>query len=132
MTFPALTAFYGSLLALIYVGLSGWVVAGRLSSDTLHGDGGDNRLLKRIRVHGNFAEYVPFTLLLIGLYEAGGGSAATARILLIVLVVARLLHPVGMLAPKSSPQQFACRGGGIIATLLVLAVAAILLLARAA
>lgn len=132
MTFPVLTAFYGSILALIYVGLSAWVVAGRLGSDVLHGDGGDNRLLKRIRAHGNFAEYVPFVLLLVGFYEANGGSAATVRVLLIVLIVARLAHPVGMFAPKNSPQQFACRGGGIIATFVVLAVAAILLLAQTA
>ncbi len=130
MTFPALTAFYGALLALLYVALSAWVVAGRLTTDVLHGDGGDRRLLKRIRIHGNFAEYVPFALLLVGLYEAGGGGPAVVRSLLIVLLVARLLHPVGMLAPKDSPQQFACRGGGVIATFLVLGLAAILLLLR--
>ena len=49
-----------------------------------------------------------------------------------MLLVARLLHPVGMFAPVNSPRQFACRGGGMIATLLVMAVAAILLLVRAA
>ncbi|MDR4306213.1 MAPEG family protein [Chelatococcus sambhunathii] len=130
MTFPALTAFYGALLALIYLALSGWVVAGRLTTDILHGDSGDRRLLKRIRIHGNFAEYVPFALLLVGLYEAGGGGPATVRALLIVLIVARILHPIGMLAPKNSPQQFACRGGGIIATFGVLGLAAILLLLR--
>lgn len=130
MTFPALTAFYGALLALIYVALSGWVVAGRLTTDILHGDGGDRRLLKRIRIQGNFAEYVPLALLLVGLYEAGGGGPATVRALLIVLIVARILHPIGMLAPKNSPQQFACRGGGIIATFAVLGLAAILLLLR--
>ena len=130
MTFPALTAFYGSILALIYVGLSAWVVAGRVSSEALHGDGGDPRLMKRIRAHGNFIEYVPFAVLLIGLYEAGGGGAGVVRTLLVVLILARLLHPIGMFAPKNSPQQFACRGGGIIATFLVLAVAAVLLLTR--
>lgn len=130
MIFPALTAFYGALLALLYVALSSWVVAGRLTTDVLHGDGGDRRLLKRIRIHGNFAEYVPFALLLVGLYEAGGGGPAVVRTLLIVLLVARLLHPIGMLAPKDSPQQFACRGGGVIATFLVLGLSAILLLLR--
>jgi len=130
VVFPTLTAFYGAILALIFIALSGWVVAGRLTMDTLHGDGGHQSLLKRIRSQGNFAEYVPFALLLIGAYEAGGGSAGLVRWLLIALIVARLLHPVGMLAPRNSPQQFACRGGGIIATFVIIGVAAIALLAR--
>ena len=130
MTFPTLTAFYGALLGLIYAGLTGWVIGGRLSGNVLFGDGGQDALQRRIRSHGNFQEYVPLTLLLIGLYEAGGGAPGWVRALLIVLVVARLLHPVGMLAPANSPRQFACRGGGILATLAVLTVAAILLLLR--
>ncbi|GJE46790.1 MAPEG family protein [Methylobacterium soli] len=132
MTFPALTAFYAALLALIYLGLSGWVVAGRLSTDVLHGDGGDEGLEKRIRVQGNFGEYVPFALLLVALLEAGGGGATLVRTLLIVLLVARILHPFGMLAPKNSPRQYACRGGGILATFGVMGVAAAALLLRAA
>ena len=131
MTFPATTALYAAVLAIIYAGLSSWVVAGRVSKDTLHGDGDDDPLLKRIRSHGNFSEYVPFTLLLVALYEAGGGRQGFVEALLIVLVIARLLHPVGMLAPKNSVQQFACRGGGILATLLVMLAAAMLLLVRA-
>jgi uncharacterized protein len=130
VTFPASTAFYASLLALIYAGLSAWVVAGRLSSNVLHGDGGDSALLKRIRSHGNFAEYVPLTLLLIALLEANGAGYALVQTLLIVLVIARLLHPVGMLAPMNSVQQYACRGGGMVATFLVMVVAAIMLLIR--
>jgi hypothetical protein len=41
-----------------------------------------------------------------------------------------VLHPFGMFAPKNSPRQFACRGGGILATFAVVAVAAIALLLR--
>jgi uncharacterized membrane protein YecN with MAPEG domain len=129
MTYPTLTAFYAALLALIYIGLSGWVIAGRATTGTLHGEGGD-MLSKRIRCHGNFGEYVPFALLLIAFLEAGGGSTILVRSLLIVLVVARLAHPVGMFAPENSPQQFACRGGGIIATFLVVLVAAVTLILR--
>lgn len=128
MIFPATTAFYAALLALLYAGLTTWVVAGRLTGDVLHGDGNDDALLKRIRSHGNFAEYVPLTLLLIAFLEAEGTGQGIIHSLLAVLLVARVLHPIGMIAPKNSVQQFACRGGGIIATLLVLVIAAILLL----
>ena len=73
MAYPTLTAFYAGLFALIYVVLSAWVVAGRVSSDTLRGDGGNEALEKRIRSQGNFGEYVPLALVLVALLEAGGG-----------------------------------------------------------
>lgn len=130
MTYPALTAFYAALFALLYVGLSSWVVAGRLRADVLHGDGGNPDLEKRIRAQGNFGEYVPLALLLVALLEASRGSPTLVRGLLIVLLAARVLHPFGMFAPKNSPRQFACRGGGILATFAVVAVAAIALLLR--
>ncbi|WP_342149529.1 MAPEG family protein [Methylorubrum sp. SB2] len=131
MIFPATTAFYAGLLGLIYAGLSAWVIGGRVTSNVLFGDGGKDGLQRRIRSHGNFSEFVPFTLLLIALYEAGGGSRAWVQGLLIVLVIARILHPIGMFAVANTPRQFACRGGGIIATIAVMTITAILLLLRA-
>jgi len=131
MIFPATTAFFAGLLALVYLGLSGWVIGARVSENVLFGDGGDNAVLKRIRSHANFIEYVPLALILIGLLEAGGSSHGLVQGLLVALLVARILHPIGMFAPPNSPRQFACRGGGIVLTLTVLGVAAIALLLRA-
>ncbi|MFO1047107.1 MAG: MAPEG family protein [Geminicoccaceae bacterium] len=130
MTFPTLTAFYGALLALYYAGLSAWVVMARVSTDVLHGDGGDPTLQKRIRSHGNFAEFVPLTLLLIAFLEAGGAGRTLVQTLLIILLIARILHPVGMFAQKNSVWQFACRGGGLFGTLGVMIATAIMLLVR--
>ena len=129
MIYPTTTAFFAGLFALAYLGLAGWVVGGRLTGKVLFGNG-DEALTRRVRAHANFGEYVPFALLLIAFLEAGGGSHRLVTGLLVVLLVARLLHPVGMLAPKNSPQQFACRGGGIVATFGVIAVAALALLLR--
>jgi len=130
MAFPALTAFYGAILGLIYAGLSGWVVAGRFGANVLHGDGGNEMLNRRIRAHGNFAEFVPMILVLCALLEASGASHVTIRALLILLVVARLMHPVGMLARKNSPQQFLFRAPGTVLTFGVLIAVSILLLSR--
>ena len=130
--FPAITAFYAALLALIYVGLAGWVIAGRVSKKTLFGDGGDDAMMRRVRCHANFIEYVPIVLIVVGMYESAGGSPTFVRVLLVLLVVARILHPIGMLAGANTPRQFACRGGGVITTLGVLLVAAIALLVRVA
>ena len=65
MTFPTITAFYAAILGLIYAGLSGWVIGGRLGGNVLFGDGGQDGLQRRIRSHANFQEYVPLTLILI-------------------------------------------------------------------
>ncbi|MFH6782675.1 MULTISPECIES: MAPEG family protein [Methylobacterium] len=132
MVFPSLTAAYGAVLALLFAGLSIWVMARRLSANVLHGDGGDAVLLHRARAQANFAEYVPLILLLVGLLEAHGASRALVHGLLVVLLVGRALHPFGMTAPANSPRQFACRGGGILATFAVLIVAALALLLRLA
>ena len=132
MLFPTVTAFYASLLALIYVGLAGWVIAGRVGKEALFGDGGDDALMRRVRSHANFIEYVPIALIVIGLYESAGGSSTLTRVLLVVLVVARILHPIGMFAGTNTPRQFACRGGGIVLTLGVLLIAAVSLLLRVA
>jgi uncharacterized membrane protein YecN with MAPEG domain len=131
MVFPAVTAFYAAVLALIYMALSGWVIAGRFSHGILHGAGDSDDMLRRMRTHANFAEYVPLILILLGLYEASGGSAARVRIMLIVLVVARLMHPVGMVAPANSVQQYAFRATSVIVTLALMAMAAVLVLTRA-
>jgi hypothetical protein len=128
MIFPATTATYAAILALVYLGLSGWVVAGRLSGNVLHGDGGDADLQKRIRAQANFGEYVPIALILIALLEGRGTGHGTVQALLLALLVGRLLHPFGMFAPANSPRQFACRGGGILLTFGTVLVAAVLLL----
>ncbi|SDN08578.1 hypothetical protein SAMN05216360_105326 [Methylobacterium phyllostachyos] len=131
MIFPATTAIFAGLLALVYLGLSGWVIGARVSENVLFGDGGDTAVLKRIRSHANFIEYVPLALILIGLLEAGGGGHGLVQGLLVALLVGRILHPIGMFAAPNSPRQFACRGGGILLTLAVLGIAAIALLLRA-
>ncbi|GLS43152.1 MAPEG family protein [Methylobacterium brachythecii] len=127
MIFPATTAFFAGLFGLLHVGFTGWVVAGRVQKETLHGTG-DDPLMKRIRSQGNFSENVPLALLLVAFVEARGTAHWLVELLLVVLLVGRLLHPYGMFAPANSPRQFACRGGGIIATLLVMLVSSILLL----
>lgn len=130
MTFPTVTAGYAALLALIYVALSLWVVTGRLNFRVNHGDGGHERLSRRIRAHANFAEYVPLILIICGFLEAGGAGRFTMNALLFPLLVARIIHPFGMIAPENSHQQFLFRGPGALLTWLVLIAAAILLLVR--
>lgn len=129
MAFPGITAAYAGVFGLLYLVLSGWVIGGRVSFRVLHGDGGQAGLGKRIRAHANFNEYVPLVLLLAGLLEARGTAHAIVHALLAPLLLARVAHPVGMMAREMSPLQGICRGIGTVVTLTVLGVASILLLA---
>lgn len=128
MIYPATTAVFAGLLAIELVILSGWIVMGRVQKNALAGDAGDGNFAKRIRAQANFAEYVPFALLLIALLEGRGGSHGLVVTLLVILLIGRLAHPVGMFTPPNSPQQFALRGGGIVATFVVTVVAALALI----
>ena len=130
MVFPVVTATAASVLGLIYAVLSGWVIGGRLSFGVLQGDGGQEAMLRRMRIHANFGEYVPLILLLDGLLEAGGSSGTLVGVLLVVLVVARLMHPFGMLAAPNSMNQYVLRGGAASATIVVLVISAVTLLVR--
>jgi uncharacterized membrane protein YecN with MAPEG domain len=129
MTYPVVTSGYAALLALIFMALSAWVVAGRAQFKVNHGDGGNDRLNRRIRAHANFAEYVPLIIILVALLEMRATSRFTIHALLLPLLIARISHPFGMLAPEASLQQFAFRGASVVITWLVMVVAAIMLLA---
>ena len=85
------TPIYAGLLAVLFFVLSMRVVKLRGHGASL-GDGGNPLLLRRIRAHGNFAEYVPFILLMIGMLELSRFSEYLLHALGITLVVARLLH----------------------------------------
>ena len=67
-----ITGGYAALLALLYLALSGLVIRQRLRHGVPIGLGEAEGLLRASRAHGNFAEYVPFALVLILLLEQGG------------------------------------------------------------
>ncbi len=60
-----ITSLYASLLGIFYVFLSYRVASLRKELKVGLGDGGERKLTKAIRVHGNFSEYTPFALLLL-------------------------------------------------------------------
>ena len=65
-----ITAFYAALLAVLFLYLSVRVIGWRRERRVEFGHGEDFELLRRMRVHANFAEYVPFALLLMALAES--------------------------------------------------------------
>jgi len=128
MAFPYVTSMYAALLGLVLVFISVWVSAGRGKYDVFVGDGGQPNLLARMRAQANFVEYVPLILILVLLLEGRRTSIYIIHLLLLPLLIARILHPFGMVAPSKSPQQLLCRAIPAGITWLVLIVAALLLL----
>jgi uncharacterized membrane protein YecN with MAPEG domain len=60
-----ITPFYAAFLGLGFVTLSILTLRLRRKFKIALGDGGNKQLLRAIRVHSNFAEYVPLALILI-------------------------------------------------------------------
>ncbi len=85
------TPLYAGILALLYFVLSYRIIVLR-GHGVSFGDGGNLVLLRRIRAHGNFSEYVPFILIMISILELSHLPNILLHILGITLVVARLLH----------------------------------------
>lgn len=91
-----ITALYAGILGLLLIWLSIRVVQARLGGEVSLGDGGREDLLVVQRGQGNFVEYVPHALILIGLVELADASAWIVHALGASLTIARLMHPFGL------------------------------------
>ena len=60
------------------------------------GDGGNPRLIARMRAQLNFAEYVPVVLILIGLIEAAAGTQLWLWVVAVIFILGRVAHGFGM------------------------------------
>jgi len=85
------TPLYAGLLTLLFVLLSLRVVKFRQKGIPL-GDGGDPKMLRVVRGHANFAEYVPLALLMMAVLELGRSSIYILHAIGIALILSRLLH----------------------------------------
>jgi uncharacterized membrane protein YecN with MAPEG domain len=120
-----ITPSYAAVLALFYFLLSIGVIRSRRYYKVSLGAGGGGELERRIREHGNFAEYAPFTLLLLALAELQGAPAAVLHLLGLCLVAGRLFHAWG-LSRLADVNGF--RVGGMALTFAAMTGAAVLML----
>ncbi len=87
---------YIAIFSLVFTLLSFRVIRLRQTARVAIGDGGDKALRRAIRVHGNFAEYVPQALILIFAAESLGMGAVWVHGLCLALLIGRLLHAYGV------------------------------------
>lgn len=86
----------------------------RIAEKVLVGDGGNPRLIARMRAHLNFAEYAPIVLVLLALIELGGGNPQVLWAASALFLLGRVLHPFGMDGWRPGRQL------GILTTMLVM------------
>ncbi len=116
---------YAALLALMFMVLSVRVMRRRGIVGVAIGSGGDAALERRIRVHGNFAEYVPLALILLAFMELRGAPAWYLHLLCLALVAGRLAHAIGV---SQEPDVLPLRAAGVALTMAVVIVAALTLI----
>jgi uncharacterized protein len=122
------TPLYAGLLALWYFVLSLRVSQIRRAVDVSLGDAGNPRLLRVIRGHSNFAEYVPLALLMLAILELNDLPESVLHAAGALLLIGRLLHGYAL----CFTQQFKFgRFWGIVLTLIVIFVEAVLCLYEA-
>lgn len=119
-----ITPLYAALLALLFLLLSYRTVRLRRKLRVAIGDGHKPELQRAMRVHANFAEYVPLALLLIYFFEQQTGSALWSHIFCAALFAGRALHAYGV---SHAQEDFRFRVGGMFLTFSVIAGASLAL-----
>jgi len=123
------TAFFAGILGIIYLGLAFLVIRKRYSLRLSLGDGGQDAMMRRIRAHANFAEYVPFCLILLALNEMHHAPQKLVFFLGALLVIGRLSHAYSLITAevKSAP-KIIFRQIGMVSTFAVLLVNSLMLI----
>ena len=118
-----IVSIFAAVLAIMYIQLSFRVINLRKKKKISLGDGGASTLNAAIRTHGNFIEYVPFSLILLFLVEYQGLSSHYCYVLGLMLVVGRICHSYAL-----AENQLKFRVIGMGLTFLTMILSAVLLL----
>jgi hypothetical protein len=123
------TPIYAALAALLFSRLSVRVLSLRRSLGVPIGDGGNPEILRAMRVHANFAEYTPITLLMIFMLELSGAPLPLIHALGLSLLAGRLSHAIGV---SQFDEDYRYRVVGMAMTFTPLICAAVGILVRTA
>ena len=89
------------------------------------GDAGNKEMLRTMRAHSNFAEYVPLSLLLIYFVESSGANSLIVHALALCLLVGRTSHAFGV---SQVEENYRFRVFGMALTFTTLVAASVYLL----
>jgi uncharacterized membrane protein YecN with MAPEG domain len=125
---PTIVPGYAAILALIFIALSVRVIRLRRSTRVPVGTGRNAELERAVRVHGNFAEYVPLALLLLAFAEMQGFRGWSIHLLCLALLAGRSVHAYGL---SRQNEDFRLRVAGMATTFTVVGLTSAMLLLRA-
>lgn len=91
-----ITPIYTAIFGFVFVVLSVRTLLLRKRFGVAIGNGDQPILARAARVHSNFAEYVPFSLILIYFLEIQAKSGIWIHILSNVLLIGRITHAFGV------------------------------------
>ena len=111
------TSIIAALLTAVFIRLSFNVIGLRRKNKVGLGSGGNEDLERAIRAQGNFAEYVPFGLILLACLELNGAAWWLVAIPGVTLIIGRLIHAIGINTP---PPDFSKRVLGMKFTFITL------------
>lgn len=111
---PRITALYAGLLLALFLLLTFKVFGARMKSGVLLGTGGDRVLERAVRVHANFAEYVPVFLVALAVAELCGAAGWAVHGAGAAMLAGRVLHAIGL---AREPDIRPLRGAGMGLTL---------------
>lgn len=120
-----LTSLYCALLTLIYIYLSMRVIQKRRILKISIGHVENPEMLRAIRAHSNFIEYVPLALISMLFLELNGVQSIILHFLGILLLLSRSLHAYGV---SQINENFRFRVTGMAMTFSHLITSSILLL----
>ncbi|MEJ6710401.1 MAG: MAPEG family protein, partial [Amylibacter sp.] len=91
-----ITPLYAAFLAVIFLVYTMRVIKARSAAglSILHGD--DMELALKVRIHANFADFVPIALIVLMLAEMSGGNGIAVHVAGALLIASRILIPFGM------------------------------------
>ncbi len=121
MNTVSLTLFFAACCALLQCALTVFVIIRRAQTGIDLMDGGDQKLLRRIRAHGNFSETAPMALLLMLLLEMNGLGSTWLIAFGVMLLLGRILHAQSLLTNNAAWS----RRGGMVLTLSVISIEAV-------
>jgi len=113
---------FAAVFSVLFVLLSINVIRARRRHKVAIGAGRNKSVERAMRVHANFAEYVPFALLLITLLELNKANAMLLIALCSALLVGRLVHAFGV---SMENERFVYRVSGMAMTFTVILIAAL-------
>ena len=111
------TSIIAAVLTSLFIRLSFSVIGLRRKNKIGLGNGGHEDLERAIRAQGNFAEYVPFGIILIACLELNGAPWWLVGLPGITLIAGRVIHAIGINVP---PPDFSKRILGMQFTFLTL------------